>query len=372
VDNEKKKKIIRLTTYAVMAAIPVLVILSIIVHMNFIDPQTGFAIDQSSIPSAFNTAIAVVTAVLIVLSYTYALPFEKKKKKSKKMTNDSSDGNVPSEVTLSEEDMHTAEEYTELSSGNAPSEMDLVEETAEEEASAEETETDGDDEDTEEENSDTVFISREPTDGAALVLVNDDPIAVFITALLGFMLVLSAGITFFRVGSFNEDPLMHVTLYLSAIGGVYFILQAMRKSFVHSLPVSFLASFPAIWGAARMIMCFADLHNNANIETSFFSLMTSCSIMFFFYNEALFTLPIRAKYNLKALILFAQLTVMFVSLRSIPNIFLSCFWIFDFNTETIFSISELTAGIYAFMRLFCIVKRLTKEGYEVVMTEEEE
>ncbi len=358
VSKEKKKMFIKRLTVCIFILIPIFIALSVFVNINFIEPKTGYAIDDSTVPGIFNGIIAVLTVALFILSFFYDIPFVKKQKKSK--------AKASSEIkTLSDDESESVSQENAFGDNNGDDLLVSGDNTATDEFSEELSKNAEENDHKVKEDNKTV------TDGASLILVTDSPLMVFITALLGFMFLSVFGLLMFKdLGPFKDNLITYAVLLLSACCGVFFIYSSAKNVYPHGLGYSFAYSVPTIWAAFRLIMCFASQHNNVNIETSFFTLMTSCAMMFFFHNEALFTLKFREKYNLRAYIFFAQCVVMYVSLHSIPNIILACFWITGFTNETLFSLLELIVGMYAFMRLLILCRRLSKEKYDIVCTDE--
>lgn len=345
--TEKKKLLIKRLTACIFILVPVLIALSVFININFIDPKTGYAIDDSIVPGIFNGIIAVFTAALFVVSLFYDIPFVKKQNKNKEKA--SSADNNAAEKGLDDIENIEDEKASVIGENSEELSKNDVENKAE----------------TEKEEKKTV------TDGASLVLVTDSPLLVFITALMGFMFVSVFALLMFKdLGPLKDNAVTYAVLLLSACCGVFFIYSSAKNVYPHSIGYSFASSLPTIWAAFRLIMGFAAQNNNVNIETSFFTLMTSCVMMLFFHNEALFTLTFREKYNLKAYIFFAQCVVMYVSLHSIPNIILACFWITGFTNETLFCLLEFVVGMYAFMRLLILTRRLGKEKYDIICTEQ--
>jgi len=346
VSKEKKKMLIKRSTVCIFILVPVFIALSVLVNINFIDPKSGYAIDDSAIPGIFNGIIAVFTVALFVLSFFYDIPFVNKKKskekaKSKSFKFKGSGGKQEDVILSSDGEKNDNGSDADISDNESVNKEDEAPEV------------------------------KKITDGAAIVVVNDSPLMVFITALLGFMFVSVFGLLIFRdLGPLKDNIVNYAVLLLSACCGIFYIYSSAKNVYPHSVGYSVACSIPTIWAAFRLIMCFAARHNNVNIETSFFTLMTACAMMFFFHNEALFTLSFREKYNLKAYVFFAQCVVMYVSLHSVPNIILACFWITGFTNETLFSLLEFVVGLYAFMKLLLVCRKLGKEKYDIICTEE--
>lgn len=327
--TESKRKKIKLYLTIALAAAPFLTAASVFVNVNFIDQNTGFSIDNSIVPMILNLLIAAAAVALFVLSFGYKIVYGAKDAEN--------EAKISEAETTEEQSDHSFDEFT-------------VYEEAEKDAEPKEERRD-------KHKNDPV------TEGARLVLINRNSGVIFTTALLGFMFIATfLLVTIRNFEAIAVDAVSYVILLLSAVCGIHFIFSSAKNMYPHTASRSFISSIPVFWGAARLIQAFIAQHNNVNLEMSFFTLMTSISIMFFFYYEALFTLKNEKMYNLRMYILSGLYVIIFVALKSVPGIILSSFWLADFTNDTFFSLLETAVGIYAAAKLINLYRTMGKAG----------
>lgn len=203
--------------------------------------------------------------------------------------------------------------------------------------------------------SDTVFEALRP--GSTVDLSVYPPSVLFTTALSGFML-LSSGVYYIYLYIFDNSIsaaflVLAIMLVISSVGFIYSAFIAKGK-IITSKAVWFkiVPVFMSIYWL--MYEFIGQKQYQVNSSSAIHILGLICLMMFFAHDA----INASGKGTSKVYFVSALLSVLFMFVDALPNLLLSCFWMFKLDVSILLYAVEIVLSLYAFSKVFTATSRI--------------
>ncbi len=177
----------------------------------------------------------------------------------------------------------------------------------------------------------------------------------FTSALSGFML-LSSGLYFVYHFIFEDTfsvwlLVLSILMITASFGFLYSSFIAKGKS-TPSFSVWFKI-LPVLFGIYWLMYEFIDQNKYSINSSSVFHIVALILLMLFFAYEAQ---NAAGKLRPKIYCAVALLSVLFMLIDALPNLILSCFWMFGLNVLVLMDAIELVLALYIFAKVYSITE----------------